>query len=194
MTISQSLNPSKANSFLKKLTPLQLFICFSKIGLSGFGGVLPWARRGLVEKDKLLTSEEFSAILGVCQIMPGPNVINVGVCVGSRFCGAKGAIAAVAGLTAGPIFIIILLAILYDHFSYLAYVKGALKGIAAVGVGLIASTGFKMLRDEFRYPPMFIVIGITLLTGIYFDLSLGWVVLIAAPFAYYFAKMKVQRV
>jgi chromate transporter len=179
---------------LKKLTPFQLFICFSKIGLSGFGGVLPWARRGLVEKDKLLTSEEFSAILGVCQIMPGPNVINVGVCVGSRFCGAKGAIAAVAGLTAGPIFIIILLAILYDHFSYLAYVKGALKGIAAVGVGLIASTGFKMLRDEFRYPPMFIVIGITLLAGIYFDLSLGWVVLIAAPFAYYFAKMKVQRV
>jgi chromate transporter len=178
---------------LKKLTPLQLFICFSKIGLSGFGGVLPWARRGLVEKDKLLTSEEFSAILGVCQIMPGPNVINVGVCVGSRFCGAKGAFAAVAGLTTGPIFIVILLAILYDHFSYLEYVQGALKCIAAVGVGLIASTGLKMLKDELRYPPMLLVIALTMLTGIYFDLALGWVVLIVAPSAYFFATRKAKK-
>lgn len=184
----------KALHFLNKLTPLQLFICFSKIGLSGFGGVLPWARRGLVEKDKLLTSEEFSAILGVCQIMPGPNVINVGICVGSRFCGARGAIAAVAGLTTGPIFIVILLAILYDHFSYIEYVKGALRGVAAVGVGLIASTGFKMLKDEFRYPPMFFVIGLTLLAGIYFDLALGWVVLIVAPVAYFFARRKARKV
>lgn len=125
--------------------------------------------------------------------MPGPNVINVGVCVGSRFCGAKGAIAAVAGLTTGPIFIVILLAILYDHYGYLDYIQGALKGIAAVGVGLIASTGFKMLRDEFRYPPMFLVIGITLIAGIYFDLALGWVVLLVAPFAYYFARRKARK-
>jgi chromate transporter len=178
---------------LKKLTPLELFICFSKIGLSGFGGVLPWARRGLVEKDKILTSEEFSAVLGVCQIMPGPNVINIGICVGSRFCGAKGALAAVAGLTIGPIFIVILLAILYDHFSYLEHLKGALKGIAAVGVGLIASTGFKMLKDEFRYPPMFFVIGLTLIAGIYFDLALGWVVLIVAPVAFFFARRKARK-
>ena len=179
---------------MKKLTPLQLFICFSKIGLSGFGGVLPWARRGLVEKEKLLTSEEFSAILGVCQIMPGPNIINVSVCVGSRFCGARGAIAAIAGLTIGPILIVILLAMLYEHFSYLEYVKGALKGIAAVGVGLIASTGFKMMKDEFRYPPMLLVIGLTMLLGIYFNLALGWVVLFVAPFAYFFAKRKARKV
>jgi chromate transporter len=50
---------------LKTLTPLQLFISFSKIGMSGFGGVLPWARRTLVERDKVLSSEEFSAMLGI---------------------------------------------------------------------------------------------------------------------------------
>ena len=178
---------------MKKITPFQLFICFSKIGLSGFGGVLPWARRGLVEKDKLLSSEEFSAILGVCQIMPGPNVINMAVCVGSRFCGARGSLAAVGGLTLGPIFIVILLAVLYDHYSYLEYVKGALKGIAAVGVGLIAGTGLKMLKDEFRYPPMLIVIALTIAAGAYFNLALGWVVLIVAPAAIYFARKKVRK-
>ena len=62
---------------MKNLTPLQLFISFSKIGMSGFGGVLPWARRTLVEKDQILTSEEFSAILGICQIVPGPNIVNL---------------------------------------------------------------------------------------------------------------------
>lgn len=178
---------------MKKLTSLQIFICFSKIGLSGFGGVLPWARRGLVEKEKLLTSEEFSAILGVCQVMPGPNVINVGICVGSRFCGARGALAAVGGLTIGPILVVILLAILYDHYSYLKYVQGALKGIAAVGVGLIASTGFKMLKDEFRYPPMLLVVALTILLGVYFNLALGWVLLSVAPAAFFFARRKARK-
>jgi len=120
-------------------------------------------------------------------------VINMAVCVGSRFCGARGSLAAVGGLTLGPIFIVILLAVLYDHYSNLEYVKGALKGIAAVGVGLIAGTGLKMLKDEFRYPPMLIVIALTIVAGAYFNLSLGWVVLIVAPAALYFARKKVRK-
>jgi chromate transporter len=51
-----------------------------------------------------------------------------------------------------------------------------------------------MLKDEFRYPPMFFVIGLTLLTGIYFDLALGWVVLIVAPVAFFFARRKARKV
>jgi chromate transporter len=178
---------------LKTLTPLELFISFSKIGMSGFGGVLPWARRTLVERDKILTSEEFSAILGICQIVPGPNIVNLAVCVGSRFGGASGAIAAVLGLTLGPISIVMLLALLYEHYSYLEAVKGVLRGISAVGVGLIASTGFKMLRDEFRYPAMFLVVIVTILAASYFHLGLGWVVLIASPLALFLAWKKAHQ-
>ena len=133
--------------------------------MSGFGGVLPWARRTLVERDKILTSEEFSAILGICQIVPGPNIVNLAVCVGSRFGGARGAIASVLGLTLGPISIVMLLAVLYEHYSYLETVKGLLRGISAVGVGLIASTGFKMLKDEFRFPAMLLVVALTMITA-----------------------------
>ena len=79
--------------------------------MSGFGGVLPWARRTLVERDKILTSEEFSAILGICQIVPGPNIMNLAVCVGSRFAGVRGALAAVLGLTIGPVLLVLLLAV-----------------------------------------------------------------------------------
>ena len=158
--------------------------------MSGFGGVLPWARRTLVERDKILTSEEFSAILGICQIVPGPNIVNLAVCIGSRFGGARGALAAVLGLTLGPISIVMLLAVLYEHYSYLDSVKGVLRGISAVGVGLIASTGFKMLKDEFRYPAMFIVVIVTILAASYFHLGLGWVVLISSPLALVLAWQK----
>jgi chromate transporter len=158
--------------------------------MSGFGGVLPWARRTLVEREKILTSEEFSAILGICQIVPGPNIVNLAVCIGSRFGGARGALAAVLGLTLGPISIVMLLAVLYEHYSYLDSVKGVLRGISAVGVGLIAYTGIKMLKDEFRYPAMFIVVIVTILAASYFHLGLGWVVLISSPLALVLAWKK----
>jgi chromate transporter len=161
--------------------------------MSGFGGVLPWARRTLVERDKILTSEEFSAILGICQIVPGPNIVNLAVCVGSRFGGARGAAASVLGLTLGPISLVMLLAVLYDHYSYLDFVKGLLRGISAVGVGLIASTGFKMLRDEFRYPAMLLVVLVTILAASYFHLGLGLVVLVASPLAIFLAWKKASR-
>ena len=161
--------------------------------MSGFGGVLPWARRTLVERDKILTSEEFSAILGICQIVPGPNIVNLAVCVGSRFGGAKGAAASVLGLTLGPISLVMLLAVLYDHYSYLDAVKGLLRGISAVGVGLIASTGFKMLRDEFRYPAVLLVVIVTILAASYLHLGLGMVVLVASPLAVFLAWKKASR-
>ena len=175
---------------MSSLTPTQLLISFSKIGISGFGGVLPWARRTLVERDKSLTSEEFSAILGICQIVPGPNIVNLAVCVGSRFAGARGAFAAVMGLTLGPIAIVLLLAMLYQHYSYLDTVKGLLRGISAVGVGLIASTGLKMLRDELRFPLMLLVVAVTICAVTYFHLGLGWVVLTVLPLALFLARKK----
>lgn len=111
--------------------------------MSGFGGVLPWARRTIVEQEKWLSSEEFNAMLGICQIVPGPNIVNLAVCVGSRFAGVRGALAATIGLMLGPVAIVILLGMLYEHFSYMPIVQGMLRGVSAVGVGLIASTGLK---------------------------------------------------
>lgn len=177
----------------KTLTPSQLFWGFTKIGLSGFGGVLPWARRTIVEQEKWLSSEEFSSMLGICQIVPGPNIVNLAVCVGSRFCGIPGAIAGVLGVLTGPVIVVLILGVLYEHFSYIPVVQGMLRGISAVGVGLIASTGFKMMRTELNYPPMLIVVIFILLAAGYFHLGLGWVVLLASPLALYLARKKVNK-
>jgi chromate transporter len=177
-----------------KLSTSELFIGFTKIGLSGFGGVLPWARRTIVEQKQWITAAEFNAILGICQLVPGPNIVNLAVCIGSRFGGAKGALSAVLGLMLAPIGVVLLLAVLYDHYSYIEAVQGMLRGISAVGVGLIAATGFKMLREEFRYPPMLLVILVTLFIATWLHLPLGWVVAIASPLALLLAWRKTKGI
>lgn len=121
-----------------------LFLGFSSVGLSGFGGVLPFARRMLVEEKRWMTADEFNAQLGLCQFLPGPNVINLAVVVGKRYCGLSGAIVSPLGLLAGPFVIVMLLALLYDRYGSLPMAQGMLRGIAAVGCGLLFAMAWRM--------------------------------------------------
>jgi len=123
-----------------------LFLGFSQVGLSGFGGVLPFARRMLVEQRRWMTAEEFNAQLGLCQFLPGPNVINLAVVVGKRYQGLAGAVVAPLGLLAGPFLIALLLAMLYDRYGSLPLAQGMLRGIAAVGAGLLFAMAWRMAQ------------------------------------------------
>ena len=67
----------------------QLFLAFLTMSLSGFGGVLPWARRMLVEERRWMTAQEFNDAYALCQFLPGPNIVNLSVVFGSR-CAARG--------------------------------------------------------------------------------------------------------
>src|SRR5262244_274995 len=77
---------------------LALFLAFSRISLSSFGGAIFWARRELVERQRWITEREFVEMFTLGQLLPGPNVLNVTVMFGYRFAGWTGAAAAVAGL------------------------------------------------------------------------------------------------
>src|SRR5258705_8680128 len=74
-----------------------LFLGFLKVSLLGFGGGLVWARRIVVERHQWMNEQEFAETLTLCQLMPGPNIVGIAVCVGSKLRGAIGAITAVAG-------------------------------------------------------------------------------------------------
>jgi len=50
---------------------------------------MPFARRMLVEERRWLNAEEFTDVLSLCQLLPGPNIVNVAVCVGARFHGVR---------------------------------------------------------------------------------------------------------
>ena len=126
----------------KSLT--DLFVSFTMLALQGFGGVLAVVQRELVEKKRWMTREEFIEEWAVAQIMPGPNVVNLSLKIGARYFGFKGAMAALAGMLAAPLVIVLLLALVYAQFAGHPGVQGALRGMGAVAAGLIAATGLKL--------------------------------------------------
>lgn len=138
-----------------------LFLGFSAVGLSGFGGVLPFARRMLVEERRWMTAEEFNAQLGLCQFVPGPNVVNLAVLVGKRYRGLAGAIVAPVGLLAGPIAIVLLLGMLYGRYGSLPLAQSMLRGVAAVGCGLLFAMAWRMamaIRDKAAFLPFTVLV------------------------------------
>ena len=125
-------------------SPGELFVAFMKLGLQGFGGVLPVARHALVEDYRWLTMQEFTDIVSRCQALPGPNIVNVSICIGGRHFGARGAFAASAGLLMAPFVLLLVLGALYSGYSQLPAVINALRGVSAVAAGLILGTVLRM--------------------------------------------------
>jgi len=159
----------------------ELFVRFTQVGASGFGGVMPWARRMLVEERRWLSDEEFSEALSLCQVLPGPNIVNMAVCVGTRFRGARGAIAAFLGLLSAPFAIILVLGALFTSYGDLPAISAAFRGISAAAAGLVVAMGLKMASSRRLRSPLALFavaafVGVALLR-----MPLGWFLLVAAP-------------
>ncbi|MGZ8255165.1 MAG: chromate transporter [Burkholderiaceae bacterium] len=125
-------------------SPLDLFITFTSLALQGFGGVLAVAQRELCERKRWLTHGQFVEILSIAQVLPGPNVVNVALIVGDRHFGWRGAFAALAGMMAVPLVIVLALTATYVHYAQLPAVAGALRGMGAVAGGLIIGTALRL--------------------------------------------------
>ena len=129
---------------------LELFVAFAKMSLAGFGGVLVWARRGIVEQHRWMTADEFNETFALCHFLPGPNIVNLSVVFGSRFRGIAGGAAAFAGLVFPPMVIAIILAALYARYGEIDALRRILAGITCAAVGLLIAVVFKMAMPLFR--------------------------------------------
>lgn len=129
-----------------------LFLSFTLMALQGFGGVMAIAQHELVERKRWLTREEFVEDWAVAQIMPGPNVVNLALMIGGRAFGLPGALAALAGMIAVPLVVVLLAALGYAHFSAHAGAAGALRGMVAVSAGLIGATALKLASSLKNHP------------------------------------------
>jgi chromate transporter len=128
----------------------ELFIAFATISLSGFGGVLAWSRRMMVEERKWLTAEQFNETYALCSFLPGGNILNFSVIFGARFRGVWGSIAAAGGLMGPPLLLVLIIAAIYAHYDDLPLLRRALTGVAAAAAGLMLATVAKMARPLFR--------------------------------------------
>jgi chromate transporter len=158
-----------------------LFFGFLSVGLYGFGGTLPWARRMVVEQRRWMTAGEFTDVLGLCQFLPGGNILNLTIAVGARFHGVRGAVAAFTGLMAAPMTIVIMLGTVYARYGGVPAVRGAFDGLAAAATALVLATAWR-IAAPLRSRPLGIAVAVATFAGI---AVLRWplpvVIAIAAP-------------
>ena len=128
----------------------ELFLAFAAISLSGFGSVLAWARRIMVERRRWFTADQFNEAFALCAFLPGGNMVNFAVIFGARIRGPLGALAALAGLLGPPMILIIAVGALYAHYDDLPALRRMLTGIAAAAAGLMLATVAKMARPLFN--------------------------------------------
>jgi chromate transporter len=151
--------PDQLEEALQTVSKGELFLGFLKIGLLGFGGIAPWARHVIIEERRWLTEKEFAAILGIGQILPGPNTMNASVMIGDRFQGVPGVLACLLGQMAMPLVIITSLAVVYQRYASVPDVKAALIGAAAGAAGLVLGTALKMAR-KIKLTPLGLLLGL----------------------------------
>ncbi|MDT8991699.1 chromate transporter [Curvibacter sp. APW13] len=147
------VNPESAHLARQRPTsPSDLFWSFTRLALQGFGGVVAIVQRELVEKKQWLTAEEFVEDWAVAQVMPGPNVVNLSLMIGSRYFGWVGGLAALAGMLLFPLLILLVVVIVFGGLSELPQSQNALRGLGAVAAGMIMAAGLKMAPTLMKNP------------------------------------------
>jgi chromate transporter len=160
----------------------ELFAAFFKMALHGFGGVLPWARRTIVDDKRWMSAQEFNEAFAVSQFLPGANVVNLAVIFGGRLHGAAGAAVALAGLLLPPMAIVLALGALYTRFGDIEALQRVIGGVAAAAVGMIAGTVIKMTQPMLREGFGAIVIAVAAFVAVgLLRFSLPLVLLAMAP-------------
>ncbi len=131
---------------------LQLLLSFMQIGLFSIGGgyaALPLIQQQVVDLHGWLTLSEFSDVVAISQMTPGPIAINAATFVGMRLGGILGAVVATAGCVLPSCIIVLILAKIYYKYRNLTLLQGILGGLRPAVVALIGSAGISMIALAF---------------------------------------------
>lgn len=172
------------------LTCFKLFYVFFKVGLFAFGGgyvILPMIYQE-IQTFNFMPTREFSDIVALSQMTPGPIAINAATYVGYKSAGFWGAAFATIGVTLPSFFIILIIAAFMNKFKTNSIVQAVLSGIRPATVGMIASAviffmktsivgeGFLSLKmfnnpNNFISIPSLIIFILTLICSIKFKMG-----------------------
>jgi chromate transporter len=158
-----------------------LFIGFLKVSLCGFGGGLVWARRVVVEQCQWMDEQEFAETLTLCQLMPGPNIVGITVCVGAKLRGAIGAVSAVAGFILVPWTVGLTIGSIVLRYAEVAVLQNILSGLSASAAGLLIGTGLRLLTPHRSRRTALLFAGLAFAGMAFTRLPLPMVLLALAP-------------
>ncbi|MGL5210095.1 chromate transporter [Cetobacterium sp.] len=135
---------------------INLFVTFFKIGLFSFGGgyaMLSMISQEVVLRHKWLTMGEFTNIVAISQVTPGPIAVNSATYIGYKASGntVLGSVMATSGVVLPSIIIMFILIKLIEKYKHLKWVENAFKGLRIVVVGLILGAAFLLMNRETLY-------------------------------------------
>ena len=131
---------------------LQLFYSFLKIGMFSFGGgyaAIPLIQEQIVTQHGWLEMSEFTDLITISQMTPGPIAINSATFVGIKIAGIGGALAATAGCVLPSCVIVTIIAKLYLKYRNMDTLQGVLGSLRPAVVAMIASAGVSILITAF---------------------------------------------
>lgn len=126
---------------------LQLLWSFIQIGLFSIGGgyaAMPLIQHQVIDIHGWLTLSEFSDIMTISQMTPGPIAINSATFVGIRIAGIPGALVATVGCVLPSSIIVSILAFIYYRFKGLDAVQSVLRGLRPAVVAMIATAALSL--------------------------------------------------
>ena len=131
---------------------LQLFLSFLQIGAFSFGGgyaAMPLIQNQVVQLHSWLSQSEFTDLITISQMTPGPIAINSATFVGTRIAGIPGALAATAGCVLPSCILVTLLAKIYLKYRNLSLLQAVLKSLRPAVIAMIAAAGVSILVTAF---------------------------------------------
>lgn len=131
---------------------IELFVSFFKIGMFSIGGgyaAMPLIQAEIIDLHHWLSMGEFTDLLTISQMTPGPISINAATFVGNQILGIGGSLVATLGCIMPSCIIVALLAWVYQKYSNLSVLQGILSGLRPAVVALIASAGVTILLGNF---------------------------------------------
>ncbi|MBR3005121.1 MAG: chromate transporter, partial [Erysipelotrichaceae bacterium] len=129
---------------------LDIFLNFLKIGVFAFGGayaVIPLIEEQMVTNTKWMTFAEFSDLLAIDELTPGPIIVNASTFIGMKLSGVFGAIAATFGCVVPGCIIALILIRLYRKYKEIPVISEAIKVLKCMSIALIFSVLIKMFMN-----------------------------------------------
>lgn len=122
----------------------ELFLSFIYIGLFSFGGgyaVIALIQSQIVEAQGWITFSEFTDIITISEMTPGPLSINAATFVGTKLASFPGAVVATIGFVLPAIIIVLSLGFIYNRFFHTVMFQGIFSGVRPAVIAMVASAG-----------------------------------------------------
>lgn len=134
------------------VTTWQLFYAWLHIGFTSFGGGAVTSyliQETFIYKQKWITNEEYTRLLGMCQIVPGINLLAITILIGKQIGGRMGVVVSLAGLFLPSAGITVAIAGIYTSISDFSRVQAALRAVFAAVFGISLATNWRNIKPIF---------------------------------------------